>query len=110
MLKEFSGRGPVRAKTYFADDVVLVVLGGGFTAVEATLNAAGRGQIVKDQRAAFQGVMRERFSAEIEEITGRKVISFMSANDQQADLSVELFVLESLELDTAVPGGEPSER
>ena len=94
LLKEFAGKGPVKAKTYYVEDVVLVMLGGGFSRVEATLEAAGQGQAVKDQRVAFQAVMRQRFSEAIEGITGRRVISFMSANDQVADLSAELFVLE----------------
>jgi uncharacterized protein YbcI len=94
LLKEFSGKGPVKARTYLMDDVVLVVLGGSFTAVETTLDAAGQGQAVRDQRAVFQETMRVRFSAEIERILGRKVISFMSASDQAADRAAELFILE----------------
>jgi hypothetical protein len=38
--------------------------------------------------------MRARFSEAIEEITERKVISFMGANDQQSDMTSELFILE----------------
>ena len=94
MLKEFYGRGPVKAKSYYMDDVVLVVLSGGFSQAEATLLAAGQGKAVTDQRTVFQEAMRERFSAAIEEITGRSVISFMSANDQRSDITSELFILE----------------
>jgi uncharacterized protein YbcI len=94
LLKEFYGRGPVKAKTYYVEDIVLVVLGGGFSPAEATLLAAGQGKAVTDQRTVFQEAMRTRFSEVIEEITGRKVISFMSANDQQADITSQLFILE----------------
>jgi uncharacterized protein YbcI len=94
LLKEFAGRGPTQAKTYYLGDVVLILLGGGFTRIEETLQEAGQGQAVKDQRVVFQQAMRERFSAAIEEVTGRKVISFMNAIDQAAKLSAELFVLE----------------
>ena len=94
LLKEFYGRGPVKAKTYYTEDVVLVVLTGGFSPAEATLLAAGQGLAVTDQRTIFQEVMRERFNEVIEEITGRKVISFMSANDQRADVTAQLFILE----------------
>jgi hypothetical protein len=38
--------------------------------------------------------MQERFVNTIEELTGRKVAAFMSANRQDPDLAVELFVLE----------------
>jgi uncharacterized protein YbcI len=94
LLKEYYGRGPVKAKTYYTEDVVLVVLSGGFSPVEATLLAAGKGTAVTDQRTIFQEAMRERFSERIEAITGRKVVSFMSANDQQSDVTAQLFILE----------------
>jgi uncharacterized protein YbcI len=93
LLKEFYGRGPIKAKTYYTEDVVLVVLTGGFSPAEATLLAAGHGTAVTDQRTVFQEAMRGRFSEKIEEITGRKVISFMSANDQQSDMTSQLFIL-----------------
>jgi uncharacterized protein YbcI len=94
LLKEFYGRGPVKAKTYYTEDVVLVVLSGGFSPVEATLLAAGKETAVTDQRTVFQEAMRDRFSEKIEAITGRRVISFMSANDQRSDVSAQLFLLE----------------
>jgi len=34
LLKEFYGRGPTRAKSYFEDDLVVCVLRGGFSRVE----------------------------------------------------------------------------
>jgi uncharacterized protein YbcI len=37
--------------------------------------------------------MRERLVAMVEETTGREVVSFMSANDQEADAMAELFLL-----------------
>ncbi len=63
LLKEFYGRGPTQAKTYYHDDLVVCVLRGGFTRVEQTLLAGGRGAAVIEQRMAFQDVMRDRFEA-----------------------------------------------
>ena len=83
----------------------MVVLRGGFTAAEATLLDAGMGQAVKDQRALFQDAMRQRFTDLIEAETGRKVESFMSANDQNAGAFAEIFLLEPLPDDQ---GGIPS--
>jgi hypothetical protein len=42
LLKEFYGRGPTQAKTYYYDDLVVCVLRGGFTRVEQTLLDGGR--------------------------------------------------------------------
>ena len=82
LLKEFYGRGPTRAKSYYEDDLVVCLLRGGFTRVEQTLLAGGRGPSVIQQRMEFQELMRERFTAVIEDATGRHVIGFMSGNQQ----------------------------
>jgi uncharacterized protein YbcI len=93
LLKEYYGRGPTQAKTYYMDDLVVCLLRGGFTRVEQTLLAGGRGQAVIQQRMEFQEVMRERFEAVIEHATGRHVIGFMSGNQQEPDMICEVFVL-----------------
>jgi uncharacterized protein YbcI len=92
--KEYYGKGPTKAKTYYNDDLVVVLLRGGFTRVEETLRREGRAQAVIDQRGEFQEVMRERYGAVIEEEIGRKVIAFMSGSHQEPDLLAEVFVLE----------------
>ena len=92
--KEFYGKGPTKARTYLQDDVVLVLLRGGFTRVEETLMRDGRGEAVQRQRAAFQQVMHERFVEVIEDELGAKVSAFMSTSHQDPDLLAELFVLE----------------
>ena len=93
LLKEFYGRGPTRAKSYYEDDLVVCLLRGGFTRVEQTLLEGGRGASVIQQRMEFQELMRERFEAVIEEATGRQVIGFMSGNQQDPDMMCEVFVL-----------------
>jgi hypothetical protein len=42
--------------------------------------------------------MRERFEAVVERATGRRVIGFMSGNQQDPDIMCELFVLPPTEL------------
>lgn len=93
LLKEYYGVGPTRTKTYLHDDLVVCLLRGGFTRVEQTLLEGGRGAAVIEQRMAFQDVMRPRFVAVIEAATGRKVIGFMSGNQQEPDMICEVFVL-----------------
>lgn len=98
LLKEFYGRGPTRAKSYYEDDLVVCVLRGGFSRVEQTLLDGGRGAAVIEQRMAFQDLMRERFTAVIEDATGKKVIGFMSGNQQDPDIMCEVFVLAPTDL------------
>jgi uncharacterized protein YbcI len=93
LLKEFYGRGPTQAKSYYQDDLVVCVLRGGYTQVEQTLRDGGRGSAVIEQRMQFQELMRERFETVIEKATGRKVIGFMSGNQQEPDLMCEVFIL-----------------
>ena len=98
LLKEFYGRGPTQAKTYYHDDLVVCVLRGGFTRVEQTLLDGGRGGAVIQQRMAFQEVMRDRFEAVVADATGRSVIGFMSGNQQSPDMICEVFVLSPSDL------------
>jgi uncharacterized protein YbcI len=106
LLKEFYGRGPSQAKSYFQDDLVVCVMRGGFSRVEQTLLEGGRGESVIRQRMEFQDLMRPRFNAVIEAATGRKVIGFMSGNQQDPDLMCEVFILEGTDLvpDDGLPG------
>jgi uncharacterized protein YbcI len=98
LIREFYGRGPTRTKSYFQDDLVVCVLRDGFSRVEQTLLDRGRSEAVILQRMAFQDVMRDQFSAVIERATGRRVIGFMSGNQQDPDLMCEVFILAPTEL------------
>ena len=112
LLKEFYGRAPTRAKTYYHDDLVVCLLRGGYSRVEQSLLDGGRGNSVIQQRMEFQELMRERFVALIEHLTGRSVIGFMSGNQQDPDIMCEVFILAPTDLvdDHATPGGGPTRR
>jgi uncharacterized protein YbcI len=108
LLKEFYGHGPSRAKSYYADDLVVCVLRGGFSRVEQTLLEGGRGAAVIAQRMQFQELMRSRFEEAIESATGRRVIGFMSGNQQHPDMMCTVFILAPTELvdhDEGLPKG-----
>ena len=107
LLKEFYGKGPTRAKSYYHDDLVVCVLRGGFSRVEQTLLDGGRGAAVITQRMEFQELMRGRFVQVVENATGRQVIGFMSGNQQHPDLMCEVFVLGPTDL---VPDGDMAEQ
>ncbi|MBA3745997.1 MAG: DUF2294 family protein [Solirubrobacterales bacterium] len=98
LLKEFYGRGPTRAKSYYQDDLVVCLLRGGFSTVEKTLLEGGRGAAVIQQRMEFQDLMRDRFEAVIKTATGRDVIGFMSGNQQGPDIMCEVFILAPTDL------------
>lgn len=92
--RKFYGKGPVKAKTFAVNDTVLTVLHGGFTTVEETLIADGKGTEVEAVRRSFQGTMRVRFTAVVEAALGRKVVGYMSQVSTEPMAAVELFMLE----------------
>ena len=93
MIREHYGRGPVRAKTYVCDDLIVCVMTDGFTALEkTTMEASGDGEEkVLEMRRSFQEMMKDRYSQMVEELTGRKVLAFLSQAHVQPDLTVEMF-------------------
>jgi uncharacterized protein YbcI len=98
LLKDFYGVGPTQSKTYYHDDLVVCLMRGGFTRVEQTLLEGGRTAAVIQQRIEFQEVMRDRFVGVIERATGRRVVGFMSGNQQDPDMICEVFVLSPSDL------------
>ena len=93
-LARTTGRGPTKARTTLGENGVFVVLQDSLTHGERTLADAGQGAAVLDLRRRWQSVMQADVSREIEKLTGRKVIGFMSDNHIDPDLAVEVFVLE----------------
>jgi uncharacterized protein YbcI len=95
-LARTTGRGPTKARTTLGENGVFVVLQDSLTIGERTLADHGQGQAVLDLRRRWQSVMQADVSEEIEQLTGRRVIGFMSDNHIDPDLAVEVFVLEPL--------------
>lgn len=94
VMREYTGRGPTQARTYLNDNVVLCVVGDTLTKGEQALVNGGDEQSVLDLRRRYQYLMREEASKAIEEITGRRVVTFMSDNATDPDLAAEIFVLD----------------
>jgi len=77
--REQYGRGPMKAKTYALEDLVVVVMRGtGFTPLEKTILDAGDPDRIVEMRHGFKHMMTKRFTDTIEELTGRKVLAFLS--------------------------------
>jgi uncharacterized protein YbcI len=76
-----------------------------YTPFERTFIDAGKSDEVKGTRQTFQVLMREQMSAAVEEITGRKVIAFMSQVHFDPDMAAEIFVLEPTQDERASADG-----
>jgi uncharacterized protein YbcI len=94
LMSEYTGRGPTKARTYMHDDLVTVLLADTLTKGERSLAREGQEERVLAMRKAFQNVMRADLVEGVEEITGRRVIAFLSDNHIEPDIALEGFVLE----------------
>jgi uncharacterized protein YbcI len=90
-------RPPGSAKTrMMGEDLLACVLGGVYTDVEKTLIELERAPLVTDNRNAFQLAMEDRFITAVEELSGRRVVHFISSHNVGPDLEVELFFLDDV--------------
>ena len=95
ILCEHYGRGPMKAKTYVLDDIIVIVMrGSGFTALEQTIMDSGQPERVVAMREDFQAVMAKRYEKTIEELTGRKVLAFLSQAHVDPDITMEIFFVD----------------
>lgn len=96
ILREHYGRGPMMAKTYALDDVIVVVLrGSGFTPLEKTIMESGQPEHVVAMRENFHAVMSDRFKETIEALTGRRVVAFLSQAHVDPDVTIEIFFVDA---------------
>jgi len=99
LLREYTGRGPTKAKTTINEDLVTVLLADTLTKGERMLVQNGHADRVMQLRHDYQRVMRDDLVEVVEREVDRKVIAFMSQNHINPDLGVEVFVLEAPEAD-----------
>ena len=98
LMREHYGRGPIKAKTYALDDIVVCVLrGSGFTPLEQTMMDSAdedRSARVMAMREDFQRMMAERYKVLIEQLTGRRVLAFLSQAHVEPDITLEVFFVD----------------
>jgi len=95
MLKEYWGLGPVQAKSYMMDDLLLIVMRGGMTRAERTMLDFGQEDLVRSFRQTFENEMTQKLEGKIEELTGRKVLTYQSQVLFDPFVVAELFIFET---------------
>jgi uncharacterized protein YbcI len=95
LKKQYYGKGPSRARAYLMDEYVFVVMEGGLTRNEETLLAAGKKDIVRNYRLAFQETVEQTATKAVEELTGRRVIGYHSQIVFEPTRAFEIFVLDA---------------
>jgi uncharacterized protein YbcI len=91
-LEKF-GRGPLQAKTFIHDDMVVTVLNDVFTPAEKALAQAGKPDSVLTLRMHWQHSTDELFRASVSQITDRVVLAAISGFNLEHDIASEVFVL-----------------
>ncbi len=94
LLREYTGRGPTKARTHIDGDLITVVMQDTLTMGERSLVSDGKAELVLETRRAFQDTMSTQMIAAVERYSGRKVAAFLSANTVDPDVAIESFVLE----------------
>ena len=94
LKKEFYGKGPERARTYFNDNYVFCVMEGGLTRNEHTLIERGHHDMVRTYRLAFQTAMADTVTTSVEKVTCRRVLTYQSQLLFDPDTAIEMFVLD----------------
>ncbi len=103
MQKDYWGIGPLEAKSYMMDDLLLIVMRGGMTRAERTMIDFGQHDLVRTFRQTFENEMTQNLTGKIEELTGRKVLTYQSQILFDTDIVAELFVFDR------APGGGAKE-
>jgi uncharacterized protein YbcI len=92
--ERYHHRVPVTAKTLLlGGDLLVCVMGGVYTDVEKTMIELQLTTTVQETRSAFQEAMQHRFIAEVERLSGREVLNFISSHHVGPDMEIELFLL-----------------
>lgn len=97
LLAAETGHGATRAWTTLGDDLIVCVLQGVLSKGEQNLVRNGTREVVLRTRHAYQDMMEHDAVAAVEQISGRTVRAFTSANHLDEDIAVEIFVLEPLQ-------------
>jgi uncharacterized protein YbcI len=96
ILRERYGRGPMTAKTYALDDLIIVVTrDAGFTALEQTIMDHDEASLVLNMRRDFERDMSELYQETIERLTGRTVLAFLSQSHVEPGITMETFFLDA---------------
>ena len=94
MKKQLYGRGPSAAKAWILDDYVFVVLEGGLTRNEETLLSDGKADLVREYRLSFQETVGATAMGAVQELLGRRVLTYHSQIVFDPPRTFEIFVLE----------------
>jgi uncharacterized protein YbcI len=96
LLREYTGRGPTKARTVICADTISIILADTLTRGEQSLVGMGEHDHVFHTRRNYQRLMRKDLVELVETASERTVKAFFSDNHIDPDYAVEFFLLEPL--------------
>jgi uncharacterized protein YbcI len=97
LTRQLHGRGPSRAKSFFAKDYLLCALEDPLTTVERTLIEGGQSLLVRRLRLRSYELTANLYAKEVETLTGRSVAACHSQIVFDPDVLFLVFALEAPE-------------
>jgi uncharacterized protein YbcI len=94
VIADYAGRGPTGARTTISGDWIFVTVADALTKGERKLVEIGQEEFVLNTRKAFQGAMRDELVREVERLTGRRIVAFLSDNHIKPDVGLEAMLME----------------
>jgi len=95
LLRRHTGKGPTKARAIISSDLVLVTLSEGLTTAEAHVAAAGHAQLIARGRSVLYDLIRDEATAIVEQLTGRKVVAYLTAQHNEPDIAILVFYLDA---------------
>jgi len=93
-MKQYYGKGPTNARTFFNERYVFCVMEGGLTRSDETLLAAGEEELVRSYRLRFEAVITPVITRAVADITERAVVGYHSQVILDPPHVVEIFILD----------------
>jgi len=93
IYKDVMGRGPTKAHTTIANDMVVTVLEDSLTKGERSLAAQDKGEAVRELRRNVQSAMSSEITKLVEMTLHREVLCFLSDHSPDPDYAVEVLLL-----------------
>jgi uncharacterized protein YbcI len=94
IMKQYYGKGPTNARTFFNERYVICVMEGGLTRSDETLLSAGEDQLVRSYRLRFEEAITPIITRAVADITGRAVVGYHSQVILDPPHVFEIFILD----------------
>jgi uncharacterized protein YbcI len=98
LLRRHTGRGPTKARTVIASDLVLVALSDCLTIAENRVVEAGQGELVARMRGVLYDGIRTEATAIVEELNDARVSAYLAVQHDDPDLAILVFYLSAAPL------------